>query len=116
LPGLSLSTNLGYTDARLSEDQVSQVVVSNGRKGDRLAYVPKWSLSGSAEYTWGLSDALDALVRVDASHVSSTYSTLSPLDIYRRKVDAYELVNARVGVQSPEGDWSAHLYVNNVFN
>lgn len=116
LPGLSLSTNLGYTDARLSEDQVSQVVVSNGRKGDRLAYVPKWSLSGSAEYTWGLSDALDALVRVDASHVSSTYSTLSPLDVYRRKVDAYELVNARVGVQSPEGDWSAHLYVNNVFN
>lgn len=116
LPGLSLSSNLGYTDARLSEDQVSEVVVANGRKGDRLAYVPKLSLSGSAEYTWGISEMLDGLVRVDASHVSSTYSTLSPLDTYRRKVDAYELVNARFGIQSPEGEWSAYLFVNNVFN
>jgi len=116
LPGLSIGGNLGYTDARLSEDQVSEVVVANGRKGDRLAYVPRWSLSGSAEYTWAISDALDGLVRVDASHVSSTYSTLSPLDTYRRKVDAYELVNARIGIQSPEGEWSAHLFINNLFD
>lgn len=116
LPGLSLSGNLGYTDARLSEDQVSEVVVANGRKGDRLAFVPKWSLSGSAEYTWGLTDALDGLVRMDVSHVSSTYSTLSPLDVYRRKVDAYELVNARIGVQSPDGEWSVALFINNVLD
>lgn len=116
LPGLSLSSNLGYTDARLSEDQVSEVVVANGRKGDRLAYVPKWSLSASAEYTWGMSDAVDGLVRIDASHVSSAYSTLSPLDIYRRKVDAYELVNARIGIQSPEGEWSVALFINNLLD
>ncbi|MCH8684538.1 TonB-dependent receptor [Pedomonas mirosovicensis] len=116
LPGLSLSSNLGYTDARLSEDQVSEVVVANGRKGDRLAYVPKWSLSGTAEYTWPVNDAIDGLVRMDAAHTSSSYSTLSPLDTYRRKVDAYELVNARFGIQSPDGDWSAYLFVNNIFN
>jgi len=116
MPGLSLSTNVGYTDAKLSEDQVSEVVVATGRKGDRLAFVPKWSLSGTAEYTWAIHDSLDGLVRLDAAHVSSSYSTLSSTDTYRRKVDSYELVNARFGVQAPEGEWSVYFFVNNVFD
>jgi outer membrane receptor protein involved in Fe transport len=116
LSGLSLSANLGYTNARLSEDQVSEVVVATGRKGDRLAFVPRWNASGSAEYTWGISDSLDGIVRMDAAYVGSSYSTLSKLDTYRRKVDAYELVNARIGIQSPDSDWNAFLFVNNVFD
>jgi len=114
--GLSLSANLGYTNARLSEDQISAVITSPGRKGDRLAYVPRWNASGSAEYSWGLNDSLDGLLRVDAAYVGSSYSTLSPTDIYRRKVAAYELVNARIGVQANDSGWSAFLFVNNVFN
>ena len=114
--GLSLSGNLGYTNARLSEDQISSVVTATGRKGDRLAYVPRWNASGSAEYTWGLTGDLDGLFRVDAAYVGSSYSTLSPADVYRRRVDAYTLVNARIGVQASDGGWNAFLFVNNVFN
>ncbi|WP_236626877.1 TonB-dependent receptor [Sphingomonas sp. MM-1] len=116
IDGLSLIANIGYTDAKLSEDQVSEVVIATGRKGDRLAYVPKWNLAGTAEYTTGLTDGLDGVVRVDASYTSNSYSTLSPLDVYRRKVDAFELVNLRFGVQAPDGEWSAHLFINNLFD
>ncbi|WP_235302830.1 TonB-dependent receptor [Sphingopyxis sp. MWB1] len=116
LPGLSLVSNIGYTDAKLTEDQVSDVVVAAGRKGDRLPFVPKWNLSGSAEYIWSLSDSLEGMMRLDASYVGSSYSTLAATDAYRRKVDAYGLVNARIGIQSPDSDWSAHLYVNNIFD
>ncbi|GAO38912.1 putative TonB-dependent receptor [Sphingomonas changbaiensis NBRC 104936] len=116
LAGFSLSANLGYTNARLSEDQVSEVVVATGRKGDRLAFVPRWNASGSAEYTWGISDTLDGIIRADAAYVGSSYSTLSQLDVYRRKVDAYELVNARIGLQAADSGWNAFLFVNNVFN
>jgi outer membrane receptor protein involved in Fe transport len=116
LSGLSLSANLGYTNARLSEDQISEVVVATGRKGDRLAFVPKWNASGSAEYTWGLTDTFDGVARVDAAYVGSSYSTLSKVDAFRRKVDSYELVNARVGLQAVDSDWNVFLFVNNVFN
>jgi outer membrane receptor protein involved in Fe transport len=116
LSGLSLSANLGYTNARLSEDQVSEVVVATGRKGDRLAFVPRWNASGSAEYTFGLTDTFDGIFRVDAAYVGSSYSTLSKVDAFRRKVDSYELVNARIGLQASDSDWNAFLFVNNVFN
>ncbi len=116
ISGLSIGANLGYTDARLSEDQVSTVVTATGRKGDRLAFVPKWALSGSAEYTWPLSSTIEGLARLDVAHTSSSYSTLSPADVFRRKVDAYELANLRAGVQSPDGDWGAYLFINNLFD
>lgn len=116
LQGLSLITNVGYTDAKLTEDQVSDIVVAAGRKGDRLPFVPKWNVSASAEYVWALSDSLEGSVRVDGSYVGSSYSTLAATDVFRRKVDDYGLVNARVGVQAPDGNWSAQLYVNNLFD
>lgn len=114
--GLSLGANLGYTDAKLTEDQVSSVVVAAGRKGDRLAHVPKWNLSGSADYVWSLSDALEGTVRVDGSFVGSSYTALAPSDQYRRKVDSYALFNLRAGVQGDDGNWSLSAYVNNVFD
>lgn len=115
-PGFSLGANMGYTDAKLTEDQVSTVVVASGRKGDRLAHVPKWNLSGSADYVWSLSDSLEGSLRLDGSFVGSSYTALSPTDRYRRKVDSYALFNLRAGVQSPDGDWSINAYVNNVFD
>ncbi|MGC4251634.1 MAG: TonB-dependent receptor [Sphingobium sp.] len=114
--GLTLTANAGYTDARLTEDQVSTIVTASGVKGDRLPYVPKWNLSGSADYMWPLSDSLDGVLRIDGSYVGSSYSTLAATDTYRRKIDEYALFNARVGVQAPDGNWSAQLYVNNLFD
>ncbi|HKX89970.1 MAG TPA: TonB-dependent receptor, partial [Sphingopyxis sp.] len=46
----------------------------------------------------------------------SSYSTLAATDVFRRKVDDYGLINARIGVQAPDGNWSAQLYVNNLFD
>ncbi|MFT3977465.1 MAG: TonB-dependent receptor [Sphingomonas bacterium] len=116
LGGLSLTGNLGYTNARLSKDQISSVIAAAGRKGDRLAYVPRWNASASAEYMWGLSGDLDGVIRADAAYVGPSYSTLAPSDIYRRRVDGYELVNARIGVQASDSGWNAFLFVSNVFN
>lgn len=114
--GLSLIANVGYTDAKLSEDQVSSIVIAAGRKGDRLPFVPKWNVSASIDYLWSLSDSLEGSVRFDGTYAGSSYSTLAATDIYRRKVDEYALFNARFGVQAPDGNWSAHLYVNNIFD
>jgi outer membrane receptor protein involved in Fe transport len=116
LPGLSLGLSAAYTDAKLTEDQVSTVVVSNGRKGDRLAYVPRYSGSLSAEYKWALSSTLEGMARLDATHTGDSYSTLSPNDTFRRHVPSNELVNIRFGLQQPDGEWGVSVFVNNLLD
>ncbi len=116
LPGLSFNGAVGYTDAKLSEDQVSDFVVATGRRGDRIPNVPRISASASLDYKRPVSDTLTATARVDASHVGSFYSTLSPTDIYRRKIPAYELVNLRFGIEGVDSDWGVYLFANNLLN
>ena len=115
-PEFSVNGNVGFTDAKLAEDQVSDIVVASGKKGDRLVAVPRWTASASAEYLTSLSPTLDLLARVDFQHVGSSYSTLSATDTYRRTNPAYQAVNLRVGVQDPDSDWGLALFVNNLMD
>jgi len=54
----SLGFNAAYTDAQLDEDYPVIIAaagalhqeITNGLKGDRLPYVPKWSWAGTADY------------------------------------------------------------------
>ncbi len=116
LQGLSLSGALGYTDAKLSEDQVSDFVVATGRRGDRIPNVPRITASASLDYKRPLSDTLTGTARLDASHVGSFYSTLSPTDVYRRKIPSYEIVNLRFGIEGVDSDWGVYLFANNLFD
>jgi len=113
---LSISANVGYTDATLSEDQISTIVTATGRKGDRLAFIPKLTAGFAAEYTQPLNDDLEGIVRFDASHVGKSYSTLSPTDVYRRVIPSYELANLRFGIQQPDNDWGVYFFINNLFD
>ena len=78
--------------------------------------MPRISASASLDYKRPVSDTLTATARVDASHVGSFYSTLSPTDIYRRKIPAYELVNLRFGIEGVDSDWGVYLFANNLLN
>ncbi|MBS0416107.1 MAG: TonB-dependent receptor [Proteobacteria bacterium] len=112
--GLTLSANVGYTDARLSADQTSTVVVAAGKKDDRLAYVPQYTLGASLEYLHPLAGPVDAFFHADTSFVGGSYSSISPTDIYRRYLPAYQVGNVRFGAQKNDETWGAYLYVNNI--
>ena len=114
--GLMFSANGAYTKARLTEDQVSTVVTTTAKKGDRLAFVPRWNLGVSGEYTKPLTDTLEGYGRLDFTYTSNSYSVVSSVDNFRRFVPANKLVNARIGVQAPDGGWGAYLFVQNVFD
>jgi len=113
---LALTANGSFTDAKLTEDQVSTIVVAAGRKGDRLANVPRWNFGGSAEYKHPVSDLMEGVVRADVSYNGSSYSTIAPVDTYRRRLDSYTLTNTRLGLQASDGNWGAYFFVNNLFN
>jgi len=112
--GLTLSANLGYTDSRLSADQVSTVVTAAGKKGDRLAYAPQYTMGASLEYLHPLAGPVDAFFHVDTSFVGGSYSSISPTDIYRRYLPAYNVGNVRFGAQKNDETWGAYLYINNI--
>lgn len=115
-PELSFNGSLGFTDAKLAEDQVSEIVVASGRKGDRLVAVPRWTAAASLEYLKPIGESLDLLARVDFAHVGNSYSTLSQTDIYQRENPAQQMVNARIGLMGTETEWTAAIFVNNLFD
>ena len=73
LAGLVLSGNVTYTDAVLTQN----VPNGAGLDGDRLPYIPEWSGSLQANYSWKLTSELAAHVGGGVRLVDSRVSALS---------------------------------------
>jgi outer membrane receptor protein involved in Fe transport len=113
--GLTIQGNMAYMDAVLTENQANSQVQAPGLKGDRIPYVPKWNAGGSVQYTWPLFGEVNGMVRADFSHVGDSYSDFRPNAIYTRHIDAYNLVNSRIGVEGESG-WGAYIFATNLFD
>ncbi|MCJ1962132.1 TonB-dependent receptor [Novosphingobium mangrovi (ex Hu et al. 2023)] len=116
VPGLTLSGNVTVLDPKLTEDQANGSVVAQGRDGDRIPFVAKFTAGLSASYEWAIGDALAASARIDGRHVGSSYSEFVPDSVFARQIPSYELVNARLGLKSEDDSWSAALFVTNLFD
>ena len=119
IAGLSITGNLTRMKAELTENQPNAgttLAPSAGFDGDRIPNVPKFTAGLAVQYVWPVADNFNGFARVDANHVGSFYSDFRPLYLYTRKVDSYELVNARFGIESPDNVWGAYLFVTNVFD
>lgn len=114
--GLSLQANASYIDAKLTENQANANLNAPGLKGDRIPFVAKFSAGASAQYSWPVSGNLDGLFRLDVNHVGSSYSDFRPTATFTRKIDSYQLVNLRTGIEGGEGKWGAYLFVSNLLN
>ena len=67
---LVLSMSGSYTDAKL----VRAGLAFNAQDGDRLPNVPRWLLSGSADYSYPLSGDASLYVRANIQYQSSSFS------------------------------------------
>jgi len=114
-PGLELGVAGSYTDARLTESQRNASIIATGLQGDRIPYVPRFTLGGTAAYSWWASSGLQANVRIDVSHVGSSASEFRPNNSFYRQLPAYTLVNLTAGVEV-KGGWSASLFAANLFD
>lgn len=116
IAGLSITGNFAVMEAELTEDQpgAGTTIPNAGLKGDRIPYVPKFQGALSAQYVWPVAESFNGFARIDLNHVGSSYNELRTSFIYARKIDSYELVNARVGVEAD--DWGAYLFVTNLFD
>jgi len=117
MQGLTLSTGLGFTNAKLTEDQTNSSILisgSTGLDGDRFPNVPKFNGSFSAEYVFPLNDTVDGLLRADLTHTGKSASQFRPTYVYYEKQPAYDNVNLRAGVETDK--WGAYVFVQNLFN
>ncbi|WP_298670575.1 TonB-dependent receptor [uncultured Sphingomonas sp.] len=119
--GLNINANATYMSAKLTADVPRSTADQNnplssaGLAGDRIPYVPKFTVGGSAQYNWAVTDHFDGMIRADFSHSAGYYSDFRPAYPYTRYIDGYELVNARIGIER-QNDWGAYIFVNNLFD
>jgi outer membrane receptor protein involved in Fe transport len=115
--GLSLSAGVGYTDAKLTQNQSTAAVLvtaATGRAGDRIPNTPLWTASSSAEYKWPLADALNGLLRADFAYTGDEHATFAKTDPNYTTYGGFGSVNLRAGIQADH--WEASFFCQNASN
>ena len=117
--GLSVSAQVGYTDAKYTTALTSPAPASALLilKGDRLP-TPKWNVNLGAQYDFNFAGRYDAYIRADYQYASAYPSTFGPgTSAYRP--DQYifpstDYVTMRAGVRMDRIELS--VFANNLFN
>lgn len=109
---LQFGLGFSYTDSKLTEDLP---IPTQGRANDPLPYVPEWIGSVNARYSRPILDGdWEAFVGGDWSYTGETANRLRSTDRYYRKLEAYDILNLRVGMQGK--GWTTVLSVDNVLD
>lgn len=121
---LRLTAALGFVDARFQSSILGGTPAGGGDtaiivgKGDRVPYVPRWSLRLAAEYRRSLGRSLRGFARTEFQYASAYRRAPSELaagyDPRTYQGEAYGNALIRVGV---EGDrWQASAFVENLLD
>jgi outer membrane receptor protein involved in Fe transport len=105
-PGLVLSQNMDYTNAKNSTTLPAANIVS----GERLLDVPQFTANTSLSYKQPIDERMSFVARVTNSYVDS----IQDITFTRNSLPPYDLVGLRAGVDA--GRWSAFLFVDNLTN
>ncbi len=110
--GLQINLSGNYSLAKLDRDNPDP---TTGLKGDRIPYVPKWTASAGATYSFPIPAlGVNGSVGGDFSYQGSSATEFNSTISNYFKLQAYELVNLHVGIDKQP--WSVNLVVNNLFD
>ncbi len=119
LSPLTVGVNAGYLNAQYTNFEIqNNPVLSNfNLNGTEMTNAPKWQIGMNAALDQPLTSELHLIGNVLTSYISavnfgpSGAPYLPPPNGW-----AYWLTNARIGVGSANGRWTAQFFTNNVFN
>lgn len=114
--GLTLTAGGTYIDSKVTAPFANYTILGtlSQFEGQSFPYTPRWQLVFDGEYRTPLSPRLDGVIGTNVSYRSATkagFGTEAVLDI-----DAYTIVDARIGVAEPDGRWSVTLFGRNLTN
>ena len=114
-PGLELSLNGAYTNARLTADTPPEV---GGLKGDKLPFTPRLSVALNGDYHWRVSSGVRAHLGASLRHLSGQ---TGPYDLAfvttygeQRHIRPYSVLDLNAGVDF--GRFDLEAYVKNLGN
>lgn len=115
VPGLDLSLNGAYANARLTADTPPDV---GGRDGDQLPFTPKLSVALNGDYHWRLSSRAAAHVGASLRHLSGQIGDYDPDFVAvhgrQRRVHPYSVVDVFAGVNFDR--FNLEIYAKNLAN
>ncbi len=114
ITGLSFSGGITYAFTSVNEYGPAIALFSPERANNRLSFAPLWSGAASATYHVPLSDSLGLRATLSEKY-NSSYNTGSNLDP-RKTQGAYGLMNARIGLGSPDDKWAVEAWSENLTN
>ncbi len=110
--GLTLSGNLTYDDAHLTDPAPPGIA---GRSGDRLPYSPRLAGQVSADYSFPLFADWKGVVGADYSYIGDRASDFQPsFSVPRIRLPAYDVTDLRAGINN--GRYSIDVFAKNVFD
>lgn len=115
VPGLDLSVNGAYTNARLTADTPAVV---GGFKGDQLPFTPKLSVAAIADYHWQINPGVRAHVGASIRRLSGQTGDFdagfATVHGHQRHIPAYSVIDLYTGADF--GRFDLEAYVKNVGN
>ncbi len=110
--GLTLTLGATYLDTEFDKHPA---VNRQGEslEGKRVSHAPEWSFSGSVLYEYDFS-RVTAFGTLSAAYIGD-HNTDPKLD-EQTEVDAYTLVNGRIGLRTLDARWELSLWANNLFD
>ncbi len=115
--GLSVHAGVGYTDAKLTQDQSTSsvlVTATTGRKGDYIPNVPDWTASAGAAYTWALNGNFNYLVSADYAYTGRMQSTFRTTDPYYAAYGNFGTLGLRAGIENE--NMGVYIFAQNIGN
>lgn len=115
---LELHAAVALQDARLTEDQPLAVTVppdlDAGRDGDRIPNTPRFTFSGSAQYTKPMWANVSGFVRAEMNYVGTSQTYFNSGSDFFQELPGYALADVRLGLRADK--WNATLFVKNAFD
>lgn len=124
--GLRVAANFVYLDA-----EVDQFVGINGAgvaqnfAGTRIPFTPRFQIGINSDYTWDVSDSLEASIGGSMNFRSDTVAVIggdtnpvgaSPSRGTLFGIDDYTTVDLRASIGDPDDAWQVQLWGRNIFN
>jgi iron complex outermembrane receptor protein len=104
---LSVSLNVGYTDAKITESGPTIAA----QVGDPVQQVAPWTISAAVQDSFPINASLQGSARLDYSFIDNSRSATND-QFDPRLRPAYEILNVRLGVS--HGKWESSFYINNL--
>ncbi len=114
--GLTLNGGATYIESEIRGNFVNFTPLGTQKllSGEPFPLMPKWQLTGDAQYDFPVGQALNAFVGANATYQGSTNAALGREPLFDMK--AYTLVDVRLGFRDSDDNWRITGFVHNVTN